>query len=303
MELFGDLERLIDDIYPYRWLVAVLAALSLVLFATLAYRYGWHAALWRRKRLTALIAVPTLILVIPLSYYLLSPIWTRTTIVEESPLTVAARNNAVPGVPALQATPTLPSAAPTNTQPAATQTQQATDVPSTVETSDPVPTIEPTQESAVELTIEPEAEPTPDPTVEAVAEPTLEPAPEPEPEPTVEPTLEVFTPRLVSSGPLTGADEFHFAEGTVQLIETEPGIYVVRLESFSVRNGPDLFVYLTESPDEITDSSINLGDLRATDGSINYSVPPGTDISQYQGVVIWCRAFSVFFGSAPLIGS
>ena len=63
-------------------------------------------------------------------------------------------------------------------------------------------------------------------------------------------------PRLVSSGPLSGADDFHYAEGTAQLIETTPGVYVLRLEEFSVRNGPDLFVYLTAAPNEIIDSDI-----------------------------------------------
>ncbi len=159
------------------------------------------------------------------------------------------------------------------------------------------PELEPTVESLIDPTLEPVPEPTPKP------EPTLEPEPEPEPEPTVEPVQDVFTPRLISSGPLSGADEFHFASGTALLIETEPGVYVLRLEEFSVRNGPDLFVYLAASADYLNDAAINLGDLRATDGSINYDVPPGTDISQFQGVVIWCRAFAVFFGSAPLIAS
>jgi hypothetical protein len=160
----------------------------------------------------------------------------------------------------------------------------------TVETRDP-------PDDASEPTPEPVLEPTevfvPDPTPTQEAEPVVEPTPEPTPE--------VFTPRLVSSGQLSGADDFHFAEGTALLIETEPGVYVLRLEEFSVRNGPDLFVYLASSPDYLDDAAINLGGLRATDGSINYDVPAGIDISQFQGVVIWCRAFAVFFGSAPLI--
>ena len=49
--------------------------------------------------------------------------------------------------------------------------------------------------------------------------------------------------------------------------------------------------------------TINLGDLRVTDGSINPDVPPGADIAPFQDVVIWCRVFAVFLGSAPLIVS
>lgn len=132
---------------------------------------------------------------------------------------------------------------------------------------------------------------------------TPEPAPTatPEPEPTATPEPEpAFVPHVVSQGQLSGADDFHFAEGTVLLIETEPGVYVLRLENFTVRNGPDLFVYLSPSADSIVDGSINLGGLKATDGSINYDIPPGTDIAQFSGAVIWCREFAVLFGTAPL---
>lgn len=296
MAIFGDLERLIDDIYPYRWLVAVLAAVALSLLATTAYRRGWHLALRRHKLRTAFVTVPLLLVAIPLAYYLLSPLWTRTTVYEESPLAVAG-NNTVPGVPAATSTPV--AMAPTTPEP-------PTATPAT-ESMLPTATIEPQQPLAPDPTATSEPtpidEPVQEPTIEPILEPTPEPTLEPVPEPTPEPTPEVFTPRLVSSGPLSGADDFHFAEGTALLIETAPGVYVLRLEEFSVRNGPDLFVYLAPSPGQLDDNAINLGDLRATDGSINYDIPPGTDISQFQGVVIWCRAFSVFFGSAPLFAA
>lgn len=301
MEIFGDLERLIDDIYPYRWLVAVLASVAALLLATAAYRYGWLLAIMRHKLRTTLVAVPLLAVAIPVSYYLLSPLWTRTTIYEESPL--AAAGITVAGVSA--ATSSSTSMTPGGFDATATPTTQ---VVITTATTEPTPTTEPvppsatrepapTDEPTPEATIDPVVEPTPEPT----PEPTLEPTPEPEPEPTIEPAPAVFTPRLVSSGPLSGADDFHFAEGTALLIETDPGVYVLRLDEFSVRNGPDLFVYLSASPDSLDAAAINLGDLRATDGSINYDIPPGTDIAQFQGVVIWCRAFAVFFGSAPLV--
>ena len=317
MEIFGDIERLIDDIYPYRWLVA---AVALSLLATTAYRRAWHRTLWRHKLRTALVTVPLLIVTIPLSYYLLSPLWTRTTVFEESPLAVAASasNNSIPGVAAATRTPTIPTpfatiaratatTATDSAMPAAMATLRSTVAPEPTATSDLLPTEAPTQEPIIEPTQEPIVEPTtapmPEPTPEPQQAVAPEPQPEPEPEPTEEPAPIVFTPRLISSGSLSGADDFHFAEGTALLIETEPGVYVLRLEEFSVRNGPDLFVYLAAGPNQIDDSAINLGDLRATDGSVNYDIPAGIDISQYQGVVIWCRAFAVFFGSAPLYPS
>lgn len=285
--IFGGIERFASELYPYRWLIAALTAVALSLLATAAYRRGWHRALMRHKLRTALVVVPLLIVTVPFAYYLLSPLWTRTTVYEESPLAIAA-NNSVPGVAAATRTATATA---TVSDPTATSQPQPEVALEPTATSEPLATQAPAEDP----------EPTPAPVLEPTPSLALEPTPEPALEPASEPTQAAFTPRTVSSGPLSGADEFHFAEGTALLIETAPGVYILRLEEFSVRNGPDLFVYLAVSPDQFDDSAINLGELRATDGSINYDVPDGTDISQYQGVVIWCRAFAVLFGTAPLI--
>ncbi len=109
-----------------------------------------------------------------------------------------------------------------------------------------------------------------------------------------------FEPHVVSQGEFEGADDFHFGNGTALLIESEPGVYVLRLEEFSVRNGPDLFVYLSPDPDGYTDAAINLGDLKGTDGAFNYDIPAGTDVGQYQSAIVWCEAFSVLFATATL---
>lgn len=109
-----------------------------------------------------------------------------------------------------------------------------------------------------------------------------------------------FTPRITHLGEFSGADDFHFGRGDAQLIETAPGVYTLRFENFSVRNGPDLFVYLSPDDEEI-DGAINLGELKATDGAFNYEVPPGTDISAFSAAIVWCRQFDVRFASAPLV--
>ncbi len=107
-----------------------------------------------------------------------------------------------------------------------------------------------------------------------------------------------FEPHVVSQGQFEGADDFHFGEGTALLIESEPGVYVLRLEEFSVRNGPDLFVYLSPDPGGYDDAAIDLGQLKGTDGAFNYDIPPGIDVSQFQSAIIWCKAFAVLFASA-----
>ena len=108
-------------------------------------------------------------------------------------------------------------------------------------------------------------------------------------------------PALIErSGVFTGTDEFHFGKGTARLIEVSPGSFIVRLEDFAVRNGPDLFVYLSPSADGYTDGVVELGRLKADRGNQNYEVAAGTDASSARSVVIWCKQFAVQFATAPL---
>ena len=120
-------------------------------------------------------------------------------------------------------------------------------------------------------------------------------APSPAPTPTPAPTL--AAPR---SGTFTGADEFHFGRGSATLIETAPGAWTVRFEDFSVRNGPDLFVYVSPDAAGYDETAIDLGRLKATDGSFNMDLPAGSIPTDAASVVIWCKQFAVQFAVAPL---
>ena len=103
-------------------------------------------------------------------------------------------------------------------------------------------------------------------------------------------------------GMFKGADVFHFGRGDALIIETEPGKYVLRFENFSVRNGPDLYVYLSEdaSGKQISEM-LNLGKLKATDGAFNYEIPSSVDVTRMRSAVVWCRQFSTLFAHATLV--
>jgi hypothetical protein len=111
-------------------------------------------------------------------------------------------------------------------------------------------------------------------------------------------TQSAFEPRVIARGEFMGADDFHFGRGDALLIETEPGHYVLRLENFSVRNGPDLFVYLSPNPSGYADDAVNLGGLKATDGAFNYELPEGLDIAAFKSAIVWCDEFDVLFATA-----
>ncbi len=140
--------------------------------------------------------------------------------------------------------------------------------------------------------------PTTTPAVESTGTPTTGPSSTPA-APTPAPTPALATPR---TGEFRGADDFHFGNGTATLIETAPGAWTVRFESFSVRNGPDLFVYVSPDPAGYSDAAIELGPLKATDGSFNMDLPAGVVPTDAASVVIWCKQFAVQFAVAALEG-
>ncbi len=117
-------------------------------------------------------------------------------------------------------------------------------------------------------------------------------------EATPQSTAASLEPHVVSEGEFEGADDFHFGRGKALLIETAPETYMLRFEEFSVRNGPSLFVYLSPDSSGYGDGSLELGELKGTDGAFNYEVPAGTDVSQFRSAVVWCKAFAVLFATA-----
>jgi len=123
------------------------------------------------------------------------------------------------------------------------------------------------------------------------------------PTPTMPATVPTPTTGPVTrSGTFVGADDFHFGRGKATLVEASAGTYTLRFDDFSVRNGPDLFVYLSPDPDGYAEGAIELGRLRATDGSFNTRIPAGTDAGAARSVVIWCKEFAVQFAVAALAG-
>jgi|SRR5437867_8237361 len=93
-------------------------------------------------------------------------------------------------------------------------------------------------------------------------------------------------------------DGFHKAEGVAKLITLADGKTFLRLENLKATNGPDLYVYLSTGKD--VSDIVNLGRLKGNIGNQNYEIPAGSNLSKYDTVLIWCKAFSTLFGSAKL---
>jgi hypothetical protein len=107
------------------------------------------------------------------------------------------------------------------------------------------------------------------------------------------------TSAKIRTGSFVGAgDGFHNAEGMVKVIPLEGGSNILTLESFKSTNGPNVHVYL--STDKTASNFVDLGKLKANNGNQNYNIPNGTNLAKYKTVLIWCKDFSVLFGSAEL---
>ena len=106
--------------------------------------------------------------------------------------------------------------------------------------------------------------------------------------------------RNMLSGKFIGInDGIHNAEGVAKVIALDDGTSVLRLENFKATNGPDLYVYL--ATDKSASNIVNLGRLKGNIGNQNYAIPAGTNLTKYNTALIWCKAFSVLFGSAQLV--
>ena len=107
------------------------------------------------------------------------------------------------------------------------------------------------------------------------------------------------TRNTLRTGSFVGVgDGIHDAKGMAKIIPLQDGSNILRLENLQVTNGPDLYVYL--ATDKSASDFVSLGKLKANNGNQNYDLPSETDLTKYDTVLIWCRPFSVLFGSAEL---
>ncbi len=108
------------------------------------------------------------------------------------------------------------------------------------------------------------------------------------------------------TGQFNAIDGLHKGEGTASIYRQRDGNFVLRLDSFKVTNGPDLYVYLSGHPAPTDAAQLHQGGamevarLKGNIGSQNYELPADVDISQFRSVVIYCKQFSVIFSTAEL---
>lgn len=115
---------------------------------------------------------------------------------------------------------------------------------------------------------------------------------------TVSESLSISGPALLR-GSFVDGDSFHKVSGTA-LVVGQNGERILRLEDdFKSINGPDLYVWLVKDGG-VDAGYVEVSRLKGNQGGQNYTIPAGTDLTEYSNIYIWCRAFGVLFGSAKL---
>lgn len=98
------------------------------------------------------------------------------------------------------------------------------------------------------------------------------------------------------------SDPIHYGSGGVSVYSDTVFLH----EDFQVGPGPNYHVYLVpkanirSSTDLGSAMYVDLGQLRAFEGSQNYAIPAGLNLNDYSSVVIWCERFSVLISPADL---
>jgi len=112
--------------------------------------------------------------------------------------------------------------------------------------------------------------------------------------------------QVIASGAFSGVDASHQGAGEVRLVRQPDGRIQLQFANFKVTNGPDLKVWLISNPDPQgagdvkASTQLKLGQLKGNIGDQAYTLPEGSDVSQFGSVVIYCQQFSVMFAAAPL---
>ena len=90
-----------------------------------------------------------------------------------------------------------------------------------------------------------------------------------------------------------------YGSGAIRIVRVGSERFV-RFEDVDIAGAPDMYVYLSDRTDGKPGAFVDLGKLRATNGSFNYAIPASVDLASVRSLVVWCRQFNVTVTYAAL---
>ena len=316
MATFGDLERALADLYPYRWAIGAVVIVLIAAFLAFGWWRGWHLWVLRYKKPLGIISVPLIAVTLWLGWSLGSPLFTNVTVDEAFPFAATAKvpegmdredvEEVLAGFSKVETEvmETMPAPAAIDASVALASDYTGGEGGTLVLTSSRRASLEEGMNMAMKASEADSIEDASAMTDEAVA--MMEEAVE-QSEMAAQPAA-ASQVQAVAMGSFKDADAFHRGSGTATIYRTPDGSEVVRLENLDVTNGPALHVVLSTHPDPERSEQVkqegyvDLGDLKGNRGNQNYPIPAGVDTSIHKSVVIYCYPFAVVFSVATLGG-
>ena len=102
---------------------------------------------------------------------------------------------------------------------------------------------------------------------------------------------------LIAQGPVIGSPGVT-ASGVIKVYKN-PLRQVLRFEDFSIKNTPNVRIYLSKAIDNI-DEYINIGDLVAASGNFNYTFGTTINVAEYQYVIVYADDNNSILATADL---
>ncbi len=316
MATFGDLERALADLYPYRWAIGAAVLALIAAFLAFAWWRGWHRWTWRYRKPLGIVSVPLLLVTLWLGWSLGSPLFTNVTVDESFPFAATAMvpegmeredveeilsGFAKVDSPVME---TMPAPAAIDASAALASGEADADGALVVISPSRRAALDDGMAMAMEALETGSMEEAAAMTEKAVA--MMEEAIQ-QSEMAMQPAA-ANEVQAVAMGSFKDADAFHRGSGAATIYRTPDGAEILRLENLEVTNGPALRVVLSPHPDPERSEQVkqegyvDLGDLKGNRGNQNYPIPAGVDTSIHKSVVIYCYPFAVVFSVATLEG-
>ena len=100
-----------------------------------------------------------------------------------------------------------------------------------------------------------------------------------------------------------GSDPLHWGEGTIRLSADQ----LFFEDDVKLAPGPDYRIYFTrkfvetkENFQRIKPQSIQVAKLKTFSGPLIFDLPPDLNTYEYDNIVVWCEAFSMYIASARI---
>lgn len=96
----------------------------------------------------------------------------------------------------------------------------------------------------------------------------------------------------VRQGELVRISAADYGSGLVRIVQIGSQ-RLLRFENVDIAGAPDMYLYLSDQTDGRPGTFIDLGKLKATNGSFNYPIDAGVELTKVRSVVVWCKQFTV----------